>query len=158
MRKSAIALGAGLIGLSTAFSGAALAAGEDWVARVKRMSGTVSLETNGVAAPVAIGDRLPPDAVLVTGPAGSVGLTFRDNTRTALGPNARMKLSRYAFEPGQSNADAELETDLSAGAAAFVSGRVTKSRPGAMKVRTPAALLGVRGTTFIALTGESLDK
>lgn len=154
MRSPMMILAAALV----AASGVAHAADADWVARVKKISGSVSLEQNGAASPVAVGDRLPANSVLVTGPSSAVGLTFRDNTRTAVGPNARMELSRYAFEPGQSNADAELETNLSNGAAAFVSGRVTKARPGAMRVRTPAALLGVRGTTFIALTGEPLDK
>lgn len=154
MRMFATVVTAGLI----AVSGVAQAAAGDWVARVKRLSGDVSVIQNGATTPVAVGDRLPASAVIVTGPGAAAGLTFRDNTRTAIGPNARMELSRYAFEPGRSGADAELETNLSAGAAAFVSGRVTKSKPGAMRVRTPAALLGVRGTTFIALTGAPLDE
>jgi hypothetical protein len=66
-----------------------------------------------------------------------------------------MVLSRYAFEPGRSAAKPELETNLQSGAAAFVSGRVTKRKPGAMRVRTPAALLGAK---FVAVTETPLDQ
>lgn len=157
MRKTILALAIGGIALSGAAAQAADPNG-DWVARVKRATGDVSQEIDGKSMPVAVGDRLDPGAVIVTGPGSSAGITFRDNTRAAVGPNARMALNAYAFEPGRDSKDVELETGLESGAAAFVSGRITKRKPGAMQVRTPAALLGVRGTTFIALTGEALDK
>lgn len=137
---------------------AAAADAMDWVARVKRMAGVVTLERDGAATPVAVGDRLPADAILVTGPESGAGLTFRDNSRASLGPNGRLALAEFAFEPGKSDGDAEHETRLDQGVAAFVSGRVVKRKEGAMRVRTPAALLGVRGTTFLAVTGQALDQ
>lgn len=157
MRKAIMALAIGAIGLSGAAAQAADPNG-DWVARVKRTSGDVSQEINGTAMAVSVGDRLEPGAVIVTGPDGAAGITFRDNTRAAVGPNARMALTEYTFEPGRNSDDVKLEAGLDNGAAAFVSGRITERKSGAMQVRTPAALLGVRGTTFIALTGEALDK
>lgn len=158
MRNVLLGFAIGLIALSGPVAHAAGPNGDDWVARVKRASGAVSQEINGQTTPVAVGDRLLAGAVIVTGPSGTAGITFRDNARAAIGPNARMALTAYAFEPGRDNDDVKLETGLENGAAAFVSGRITKRKPGAMQVRTPAALLGVRGTTFIALTGEALDK
>ena len=38
------------------------------------------------------------------------------------------------------------------GTLAAVSGKIAKQSPGAMKVRTPSAVLGVRGTEFAART------
>ena len=105
-----------------------------------------------------VGDRLPSNAVIMTGAKSGAGLTFRDNSRVSVGPNARLALARYDFEPGRNTENVALETKLDQGAAAFVSGRVTKRKPGAMKVKTPAALLGVRGTTFVAVTGAPLDQ
>jgi hypothetical protein len=35
-----------------------------------------------------------------------------------------------------------------------VSGKIVRQSPDAMKVRTPAAILGVRGTEFVVRTGE----
>jgi len=144
-----------LVGLA---GDASFASAEDWVARVKRVSGEAYVERNGARAPLVVGDRLPASAVVITGPASGAGLTFRDNTRAAIGQNGRLVLADYAFEPGRSSGDARLEAGLEQGAAAFVSGRVTQRRPGAMQVRTPAALLGVRGTTFLAVSGQPLDR
>ncbi|MEQ9126372.1 MAG: FecR domain-containing protein [Alphaproteobacteria bacterium] len=148
-----------LIGLS-AVASSALAAGaaDEWIARVKRVSGEAYVERDGARAPLAVGDRLAASAVVVTGQASGAGLTFRDNTRAAIGQNGRLVLADYAFEPGRTSSDARLEAGLEQGAAAFVSGRVTERRQGAMQVRTPAALLGVRGTAFLAVTGQPLDR
>ena len=154
MRMMMIAL-VSLIGLAPA---AQAASNSDWVARVKRISGAAFVEQDGEKSPLKVGDRLPAEAVVITGPKSGAGLTFRDNTRVSLGANGRIALSRYAFEPGRGSAEPELETNLQSGAAAFVSGRVTKRKPGAMRVRTPAALLGVRGTTFVAITETPLDQ
>lgn len=154
MRKFAVVV-AGLLGAALAFEAAA---SDAWVARAKRVVGDVQVEQNGQVQPLRVGDRLPTNAVIVTGSRSGAGLTFRDNSRASVGPNARLALADYAFEPGQQNSDARLETRLETGAAAFVSGRVTKRKPGAMKVKTPAALLGVRGTTFVAVTGAPLDQ
>jgi hypothetical protein len=138
---------------------AALAgANPDWAARVKRLAGEVSIERDGAAQPAKVGDRLSKDDVVVTAPGAGAGLTFRDNSRVSVGPNAKLAISKFVFEPGKTDESVEMRTDLKKGLAAFVSGRVTKRKPGAMQVRTPSAILGVRGTTFVALTDVPLDK
>jgi hypothetical protein len=38
-----------------------------------------------------------------------------------------------------------------------VSGKLAKQSPEAMKVKTPAAILGVRGTEFLVRTGPVKD-
>ena len=139
MQKLAFALAAlGALALSDV---AAAADATDWVARVKRVVGDVQVEQGGSTKAVAVGDRLPADAVLTTGADSGAGLTFRDNSRASLGPNGRLVLAEFAFEPGKSDGDAELEARLDKGVAAFVSGRVVKRREGAMRVRTPEATL-----------------
>lgn len=120
-------------------------AGNDAVARVSRVTGDVKVKYGpNDPAPVQKGDRLPACAQIITGPQSGVGLTFRDNTRAAMGQNARVDLADYASDSNQPGTNSP-QPDLEQGAAAFVSGRVTVRRPGAMQVRTPAALLGVRG-------------
>jgi hypothetical protein len=156
MRIVAIAA-AVAIGMA-ASSVAAVAADSDWVARVKRVAGEAYVERDGVQAPLLVGDRLPASAVIVTGPKSGAGLTFRDNTRVSVGANARLGLADYAFVPGQPAGAAMLKADLQNGAAAFVSGRITERQPGAMQVSTPAAVMGVRGTTFLAVTSTPLDR
>jgi hypothetical protein len=40
--------------------------------------------------------------VITTGPTGSVGMTFTDNTRISLGPNSEFRVSDYLFAPDRS--------------------------------------------------------
>ncbi len=133
-------------------------AADGWAARAKRVRGDVQVERAGARTPLQVGDRLDADDVVVTGDDGGAGLTFIDNTRVSIGPNARLEIARYAFRPGDPGAETALEAKMDRGIATFVSGRITERRPGAMQVRTPAALLGVRGTTFIVSTGTPLDR
>ena len=130
----------------------------DWAARIKRIAVEVSIERDGALRPAKVGDRLAKDDVVVTGAGSGAGLTFRDNSRVSVGPNAKLAIAKFVFEPGKTDDSVEMRTDLKKGLAAFVSGRVTKRKPGAMQVRTPSAILGVRGTTFVALTDVPLDK
>jgi hypothetical protein len=45
--------------------------------------------------------------------------------------------------------------DMRKGTLAVVSGDITRSTPGAMKIKTPTAVIGVRGTTFaVQVYGE----
>jgi hypothetical protein len=43
---------------------------------------------------------------------------------------------------------------LSKGTLAIVSGRIAKQAPDAMRVKTPAAILGVRGTEFVVRASD----
>lgn len=133
-------------------------ANPDWAARVKRIAGDVHVERDGARTPVKVGDRLAKDDVIFTGADSGAGLTFRDNSRVSVGPNASLAIAKFSFEPGRSGDPVAMQTNLNKGLAAFVSGRVTKRKPGAMQVRTPTAILGVRGTTFIASSSVELDK
>jgi hypothetical protein len=61
-------------------------------------------------------------------------------------------VDRFAFDP-TTHAGA-FETTLRRGTLAVVSGKIARQTPEAMKVRTPAAVLGVRGTDFLARAVE----
>lgn len=128
------------------------------VARVKRAMGDVFVMVGGAEKRLNVGDFLTRDAVVTTGRRSGVGFTFFDNSRVSIGPNARVEIARYAFDPAAPSQKPTLEANLDQGVGAFVSGRVTERAPGAMQVRTPAALLGVRGTAFVAVTGQAIDK
>lgn len=87
--------------------------------------------------PVYLGD------VVLTGDDGRVGINFTDGSSFNLSSNARMVLDRYVYEPaGKSNATL---FNLARGTFTFVAGSVAKT--GDMKVDTPVATLGIRGTT-----------
>jgi hypothetical protein len=116
------------------------------IAQVKTVSGQVSIQRGGASAPVKVGDPVFEKDVINTGADGAVGLTFTDNTVMSAGPNSEVALEQYRFD--SNNFRGSMLTDMRKGTLDMISGDIAKSSPAAMKVRTPAAILGVRGTHF----------
>lgn len=90
-----------------------------------------------VGDPVYRGDKV------ATGADSRLGLNFSDGSSFNLSANARMELNEFVYDPGGAS-NATLFS-LAKGTATFVAGAVAKT--GSMKVDTPVATLGVRGTT-----------
>ena len=78
-----------------------------------------------------------------TGADGKVGINFSDGTSFNLTSNARMALTEFVYDPnGKSNSTL---ISLTKGTFTFVAGNIAKT--GEMKVDTPVATMGIRGTT-----------
>jgi len=89
------------------------------------------------------GDLVYKGDVVQTGADGKVGITFTDGTAFNLSSNARMVLNEFVYDPnGKSNATL---FSLSKGTFTFIAGKVAKT--GDMKIDTPVATMGIRGTT-----------
>jgi hypothetical protein len=117
------------------------------VGLIKVSKGDVRIERAGARLPAAIGAAVQPSDVIVTGSDGLAGITFTDNSLVSLGPNSVFSIDRYRFD--STTHAGEFESSLTRGRLAAVSGKMVKQSPEAMKVRTPSAIMGVRGTEFI---------
>jgi hypothetical protein len=115
------------------------------IGQIKTATGAVSVERAGALTPLAIGDRVYQADTIVTG-IGTVGITFADNSMMALGPSSRLALDQFAFDA--TTHKGEFTSSLQKGTLTVKSGQIVKQTPEAMRIRTPAALLGVRGTEF----------
>jgi hypothetical protein len=82
-----------------------------------------------------------------TGAAGRLEITFKDNTRVTLGENARLTLDRYIFNPATKRRMVRMKV---VGAFRFISGKVANVARSDVKITTPVANVGVRGTDFWA--------
>jgi hypothetical protein len=81
--------------------------------------------------------------VVKTGADGRVGINFTDGTSFNLSSNAQMALTEFVYDPnGKSNSSL---LSLTKGTFTFVAGNIAKT--GNMKVDTPVATMGIRGTT-----------
>ena len=90
-----------------------------------------------VGDPVYLGD------VVQTGADGRVGINFTDGTSFNLSNRARMALDKFVYDPnGKSNSTL---FNLTKGTFTFVAGNIAKT--GDMKIDTPVATMGIRGTT-----------
>jgi len=117
------------------------------IGRVKVSQGQVSIERGGAALPAPVGARLQSADVVSTGSDGAVGITMNDDSLLSAGANSRLSLDRFVHEP--STNQGRLDVSLNRGTLAVISGRIAKQSPEAMTVRTPTAILGVRGTEFV---------
>ena len=112
------------------------------VGHIAKMTGSASIVRNGVTIDVQVGDAVYQSDVLQTGSSSTVGLVLADGTAFNLSANARLMLNDLTFD-ASSTSNSSFIT-LVQGAASFVAGQVAKT--GDMKVATPAAVIGVRGT------------
>ena len=128
-------------------SAASLYAEEAKIAQIKTLSGSVTIIHDASDMPARVGDFLHEKDVIQTGANGSIGITFTDNTTMSAGPNSEVALDEYRFD--SSNFNGAMLADMRKGTLAMVSGDIARSTPGAMKVKTPTAILGVRGTRFV---------
>ncbi len=133
-------------------AGFALPATAAEIGQVKVTKGPVTIERGGQALPAIVGMRLQTSDVVKTGADASVGITMSDNSLLSAGPNSILSLDRFEFDATTNRG--RFDSTLSTGSLSVVSGRIAKESPDAMKVRTPFAVLGVRGTEFVVSAHE----
>ena len=122
---------------------------------VKVSRGAVQIERSGQKLPAAVGAPVQAGDVVTTGADSSVGITFLDNSLLSAGPNSVIAIDRFAFD--STTHQGGFESSLQKGTLAVVSGKLAKTSPEAMKVKTPAAVLGGRGTEFLVRTGDGTE-
>ena len=151
MKSTLIALSLPLVLLV----GAASAVAAEDAGHIKVSKGAVHIERAGKRLPGPVGSIVQQGDLVVTGADGSVGITFRDNSLLSVGPDSVLSIDRFVFD--STTHQGTFESSLKQGTLAVVSGKLAKQSPDAMKVKTPAAILGVRGTEFLVRTGPAKD-
>ena len=123
------------------------------IGRVVAATGSVTIEhasavvvqanISGQASQTKIGDVVYLGDVVQTGADGRIGINFTDGTSFNLSSNAQMALTEFVYDPnGNSNSSL---LSLTKGTFTFVAGKIAKT--GDMKIDTPVATMGIRGTT-----------
>ena len=123
------------------------------IGKVVAATGSVTIEhagavvvqaaASGQTGQTKVGDLVYLGDVVQTGADGRIGINFTDGTSFNLSSNARIALNEYVYDPnGKSNSTL---FNLSKGTFTLVAGSIAKT--GDMKVDTPVATMGIRGTT-----------
>jgi FecR protein len=115
------------------------------IGHVSKLAGTATAIRNGVAVILHNGDNVEKGDVVESGANSTLGITFIDGTVFGLSSNARMVLNEMVYDPNGSNNSSLLS--LVAGTITFVAGETAKH--GDMKVDTPVATMGIRGTAVL---------
>lgn len=120
------------------------------IASVRTLAGSATVVREGAVQPLALGQALHEGDVVETGRDGQLGITFRDNTRIALGPASRVDVTRFVFKPQEKELGLGLR--LLQGSLQYISGLTAKLAPEAVSIQTPTATIAVRGTRFLVRT------
>jgi hypothetical protein len=115
------------------------------IGHVTKLSGNATAIRNGVSIILNQGDNVEKGDVVQSGSASTLGITFIDGTVFGLSSNARMVLNEMVYDPNGSNNSSLLS--LVAGTISFVAGETAKH--GDMKIDTPVATMGIRGTAVL---------
>jgi hypothetical protein len=145
--RPCVALLLGLLVASPALAQTAAPAG-----RVKLVSGSAFVVHEGRRIPATVGAPVFEQDSLATGADGHIGLTLRDDTRLSIGPQTTIEISRFVY--AQSDSQFAFVLKVVRGVVAYVSGRIAKLSPDAVRLETPSAIVGVRGTRLIIRVAE----
>ena len=114
--------------------------------RIKVASGSAFIVRESKLIPARAGQVVFEADGLRTGAEGRIGVTLKDDTRVSLGPNSEVHLDRFVYAP--SDGRLALVLKIVRGVAAYVSGQIAKLSPDSIRLETPAAIVGVRGTSL----------
>jgi hypothetical protein len=122
---------------------------------IKVSKGSVQIQRGAEKTAAAVGSGVQASDVIVTGADGSAGITFTDNSLVSIGPNSVFSIDKYSFDT--TTYQGEFEGNLKQGRLAAISGKMVKQSPESMKIRTPSAIMGVRGTEFVVQVGDRTE-
>jgi hypothetical protein len=115
------------------------------IGHVTKMTGSATVLRNGVSIVLNLGDNVNKGDVVQAGSNSTLGITFIDGGVFGLGSNAKMVLNEMIYDPNGSSNSSLLS--LVQGTISFVAGATAKH--GDMKVDTPVATMGIRGTAML---------
>ncbi len=124
---------------------------DDSIGSVSSVQGNATVTRGTATSALKVDDDIFKGDVLQTGRDGALGITFDDETTFNLTANARLVVDNFVYEKdGKKNS--ALFT-VTRGTAAFVAAQVAKT--GDMKIATPSATMGIRGTTGVVEVPEN---
>jgi hypothetical protein len=116
---------------------------EEPIGNVATLTGTASVTRSNETTPLKAKDDIYLNDVVQTAAKSALGITFNDATTFNLRANSQITIDNYVYEDGGKQNAAVF--DVAKGTVAFVAAAVAKT--GDMKITTPTAALGIRGTT-----------
>jgi hypothetical protein len=120
------------------------------VGNVADLTGSASVVRNNATTALQIRDDIFAGDIVETQAKSTLGITFNDATTFKVSASARITIDRYVYDEGGKQNAALF--DVAKGTLAFVAAAVAKT--GDMRIATPTATLGIRGTTGLVEVPE----
>jgi hypothetical protein len=144
----------GSLVLLVVLTGPVMAQTQDSSGMVVASRGEVIALSDGGSRELKQGDFIYVKDEIMTSNRSFAVLQFTDGAKVTVRPDSTMIIEQYLYA-GNDNDEATL--NLVEGGLRVITGAMAKSNPENYKVRTPVALMGVRGTEFsIMLCGDDV--
>jgi hypothetical protein len=114
---------------------------------VKTATGDAAILREGRRIAAQPGYQLVQGDVLTTGATGAMGVMLRDDTILSLGSSTETRIEQFAFEAAGQKPG--MVVRVVRGVIGYLSGRIAKLAPGSVRLETPVATLGIRGTYLV---------
>ena len=112
-------------------------------------SGVLERDSQVIAGGTGVGVQSMDTAVTAN---GKMRIDFVDDTRVDLTDHSRLLIDEFVYDPANDIGSISLKASL--GTVRYASGQIAKRYQQNVKIRTPSATIGVRGTDFIMLVDE----
>ena len=83
---------------------------------------------------------------------GKLEITFRDDSTVKLSANSKLVIDEFVFDPNPKKS--KMAFKVAAGTARFATGKLGLVDKNKIKIRTPTATIGIRGTDFTTTVDE----
>jgi hypothetical protein len=123
------------------------------IGNVATLTGSATVTRNNTPTPLKLQDDIFLNDLLQTSANSTLGVTFNDATTFNLTANATITVDNFVYEDGGKQNAAVF--DVVKGTVAFAAAAVAKT--GDMKISTPSATLGIRGTTGLVEVPEGVS-
>jgi hypothetical protein len=116
----------------------------DYVGIVKSMAGEVEITRSESIIKAEPNLKLLEGDVVQTGPNGKAGLILEDDTVISIGFNSKIAIKSFMFQPNEKKLS--FIARVFQGTVSFLSGRISQLAPNQVRIETPNATVGTRGT------------
>lgn len=125
------------------------------VGKVTEQTGPTEIQRDKDVIPSEVNTGVEMNDAVVTAKA-RVGITFEDETKVQITEQSKLVIDDFVYDPSNASAS-KLGIKVAIGTATYASGQIAKENPQSVKVETPTAVIGVRGTDF-SMTVDELGR
>lgn len=126
---------------------AVLAGDNAHIGKVKTVQPEANIMRDDAALPATLESEICVGDVLTTGKDGTLGIVFRDGATLTLGPLSEFIISEYIFNPIEDSTS--FISKMKKGSVSYISGAIGRINPESVRIETPTAYLGLRGTKIL---------
>ncbi|MEM6946183.1 MAG: FecR family protein, partial [Pseudomonadota bacterium] len=118
----------------------------------------VELSRASAGSPLAVesGTDIFLEDRIVTGDGSRMQVLLLDETTLTIGPNSDLVIDRFVYDPDSGTG--EIAAEMATGFLRYLSGKVAEETPENVRINTPAASMGIRGSAlFVAQSPDDPD-